>query len=245
MDYASAYTKTHQGRTLGELGTHETLPSKRVDPLALGPGKVVGYWRSLGAITCPVCPLWAKKSGHPSLTPSFCWWMYPFKSTRNLHLVFPYASQMMEVIWRGTPTVWSILFLWCAGVGFGNIRAQHTVICWHEVRMTIVGPTLFCGGVALAPYCLVERQKCNQQSLNFLEEDFAQNLVYSTGHIDRAAVNQVHGISPLCRASRFSSLPTPLVSGHLAMCGATSRIGGCCAHGGRQRMRCGCTPSWR
>ena len=62
--------KTHPVGTLGELIPHETLETKRVDSLALGTSKVVGNRRTLGAITCPVCQLWATTRGISTVTTS-------------------------------------------------------------------------------------------------------------------------------------------------------------------------------
>ena len=59
---------------MGELAPRETLQTKRVDPLALGTGKVVGNTRPLGTVTRPVrqqhrasvqsrlayCPAWGE-----------------------------------------------------------------------------------------------------------------------------------------------------------------------------------------
>ena len=73
MDHATAPPETHGRSTLDQLETSKTLPTERVDPVALGAGTLVGTRGTMGTHPHPVRhmwnPTWGVRTNAASLLP--------------------------------------------------------------------------------------------------------------------------------------------------------------------------------
>ena len=65
MDHATAPPETHGTSTLDQLETSKTLPTERVDPVALGAGTLVGTRGTMGTHPHTVRHMWNPTWGHP------------------------------------------------------------------------------------------------------------------------------------------------------------------------------------